>query len=49
MLKITLEDEYSNLWDFFENHEDELKGREDGEWEDIEQWWHSNVLRTSPR
>jgi len=37
--KITLKEEYPHLWDFFQNHEDELKGREGGKWEDVEQWW----------
>jgi hypothetical protein len=35
----TLQNEFSNTWEFFKNHEDELKAREDGKWEDVDQWW----------
>jgi hypothetical protein len=35
----TLEHEYPHTWEFFQNHEDELKGREGGKWKDVEQWW----------
>jgi hypothetical protein len=37
--KVSLENDYPHLWDFFKNHEDELKGREGGKWENVEQWW----------
>jgi len=37
--KTTLQEEWPYLWDFFQNHEDELKAREGGKWEDEEQWW----------
>ena len=39
LTKETLQDEFPNTWKFFKNHEDELKGREGGKWEDVEQWW----------
>jgi len=35
----TLDLEYPHLWSFFQNHEDELKGREGGKWEGVEDWW----------
>jgi len=37
--KHELQNEYPNAWEFFKNHEDTLKGREGGKWEDKEQWW----------
>jgi len=33
------ENKYPRGWEFFENHEDELKSRESGKWRDKEQWW----------
>jgi len=35
----TLQEEYPHTWKYFDNHEDELKGREGGKWRDKEQWW----------
>ncbi|MXV63506.1 N-6 DNA methylase [Natronorubrum sp. JWXQ-INN-674] len=35
----TLQEDYPDTWAFFKNHEDELKGREGGKWEDVDQWW----------
>lgn len=32
-------DELPLVWDFFENHEQELRGRERGRWEDSDTWW----------
>ena len=39
LTKETLQGEYPQTWTFLKNHEDELKGREGGKWEDEEQWW----------
>lgn len=39
LTKQKLREEFPNTWQFFENHEGELKGREGGKWEDKEQWW----------
>ncbi|MCX2819046.1 N-6 DNA methylase [Haladaptatus sp. F3-133] len=34
-----LERQYPKTWEFFKRHEEELKAREGGKWEDEEQWW----------
>jgi len=35
----TLRKEYPLVWDFFTAHEEKLRGREGGRWEDSEEWW----------
>ena len=35
----TLRDELTGTWEFFQEHEDDLRGREGGSWEDSDRWW----------
>ncbi len=35
----TLRDELPLAWDYFLAHEDSLRGRESGRWEDSDRWW----------
>jgi len=39
LTKETLQENYPNTWEYFKRHEDELKGREGGKWQDKDQWW----------
>jgi len=32
-------DKFPNTWDFFKQHEDQLRGRESGKWVDSDVWW----------
>ncbi|RDI72885.1 Eco57I restriction-modification methylase domain-containing protein [Halopelagius longus] len=37
--KSTLENNYPLTWDYFKAHEDELRSRQGGRWEDSNEWW----------
>lgn len=37
--KNELEEDYPKTWEFFMQHEDTLRGREDGKWSDSDVWW----------
>jgi hypothetical protein len=39
LTKDKLQNKYPNAWDFFKEHENDLKSREGGKWGDKEQWW----------
>jgi len=39
MDETTLQEEFPLAWEFFEAHEDKLRGREGGRWEDRDEWW----------
>ncbi|MFB6069122.1 MAG: Eco57I restriction-modification methylase domain-containing protein [Halobacterium sp.] len=37
--KPTLREDYPLAWEFFKNHEQKLRGREGGRWENSDEWW----------
>jgi hypothetical protein len=37
--KEEIEERFPKTWDFFKQHEEKLRGREGGRWEDSEVWW----------
>ena len=39
MTEESLRDDYPHAWDFFKAHEEHLRGREGGRWEDADNWW----------
>ncbi|WP_135805569.1 Eco57I restriction-modification methylase domain-containing protein [Halorussus marinus] len=47
--KETLRDEYPLTWKYFKAHEDELRSRQGGRWEDSENWWEFAYPRNLER
>jgi len=47
--KETLREEYPLTWDYFKAHEDQLRSRQSGRWEDSENWWEFAYPRNLER
>lgn len=49
IFKETLQTQYPLTWDYFQAHEDELRDRQGGRWEDSENWWEFAYPRNLER
>jgi hypothetical protein len=47
--KETLREQYPLTWDYFKAHEDQLRSRQSGRWEDSENWWEFAYPRNLER